>query len=590
MATENPREIANTKALVIDGNTTSRSILVRQLRDFGVGEVVQCSRIQDARNRLEHTVFDFVLCEQFFAEHHYSGQTLLDDLRRAHLLPFSTVFFMVTAEASYAAVSEAAESALDGYLLKPFTPSMLFERLNLARLRKRHLLPIFDALEQGQVDEAANLCLQRFETQGPYWLYTARIGAELLLRQGRPKEAESLYRAVLALRPAPWAELGVARAQIEAGQSNKALTTLQELIERDTGFADAYDVLGRAQVEMADFGGAMDSFRRASDLTPESVARLQKTGMMAYYVGDLANAKMPLTRAGILGVNSKLFDFQSLVLLAFCHLNERDRRGLDRCVADLVRFAERHAGSARVRRFRDMVHILGHLLHRRHEEVLAGLRVLAAELHDADFDFEAACNVCNLLSVLAERELRVEEAEAWVRQVGLRFANTRGLAELIANACVSHPPYAELVRDCLQQINAMAEAAMGRSLGGDVEGAVAQLLDDGARTQNTKLIDLAHQIVTRNQTRLGQAEALQSQIDALRQRCGVGPARAMLGQEGERSAGGVVLRIRDREAAKTKLKSGQGLPSGSPPTPRPVPPPGPARADALADSLRLHPQ
>ena len=52
MATENPRDIANTKALVIDGNTTSRSILVRQLRDFGVGEVVQCSRIQDARNRL----------------------------------------------------------------------------------------------------------------------------------------------------------------------------------------------------------------------------------------------------------------------------------------------------------------------------------------------------------------------------------------------------------------------------------------------------------------------------------------------------------------------------------------------------------
>ena len=113
-------------ALIVDSNATSRSILAAQLREYGVARIVQCARIQDARNRLEHTVFDYVLCEQFFGEGGYSGQTLLDDLRRAQLLPFSTVFFMVTAEASYAAVAEAAESALDGYLLKPFTPSSLF--------------------------------------------------------------------------------------------------------------------------------------------------------------------------------------------------------------------------------------------------------------------------------------------------------------------------------------------------------------------------------------------------------------------------------------------------------------------------------
>ncbi|MBF0743821.1 response regulator, partial [Shigella flexneri] len=56
------------QALVIDGNATSRSILVAQLRDYGIGRVVQCSRVQDARARLEHTVFDYVLCEQYFQE------------------------------------------------------------------------------------------------------------------------------------------------------------------------------------------------------------------------------------------------------------------------------------------------------------------------------------------------------------------------------------------------------------------------------------------------------------------------------------------------------------------------------------------
>ncbi|MFP5442180.1 MAG: response regulator, partial [Betaproteobacteria bacterium] len=60
-------------ALIVDSNATSRSILVGQLREYGVTRIVQCSRVQDARNRLEHTVFDYVLCEQYFGEGGYSG-------------------------------------------------------------------------------------------------------------------------------------------------------------------------------------------------------------------------------------------------------------------------------------------------------------------------------------------------------------------------------------------------------------------------------------------------------------------------------------------------------------------------------------
>ena len=71
-------DVQDSQALVIDSNATSRSILVAQLRQYGVNKVVQCNRIRDARARLEHTVFDYVLCEQYFAETNHSGQTLLD--------------------------------------------------------------------------------------------------------------------------------------------------------------------------------------------------------------------------------------------------------------------------------------------------------------------------------------------------------------------------------------------------------------------------------------------------------------------------------------------------------------------------------
>lgn len=532
------------QALIVDSNATSRSILVGQLREYGVGRIVQCSRVQDARMRLEHTVFDYVLCEQYFGESGYSGQTLLDDLRRAQLLPFSTVFFMVTSESSYAAVAEAAESALDGYLLKPFTPSALFERLGLARLRKVHLKPIFDAIEAEDFERAARLCVERFESRQPYWLYAARIGSELLLRLARHDEARTLFEAVIAARALPWAKLGVARAQIESGQAARAITTLQELIGEDASFADAYDVLGRAQVELGNFTQAIETYRTAAGLTPDSVVRLQKLGMMSYYMGDRETAAKVLARAAVLGIDSKLFDFQSLVLLTFAYFADNNRKGIERCLADFGRILERRHASVRIQRFAAVARTLQLIQQRQLSQAVESVRGMAREITSSDFDFEAACNLGSLLAVLADTSIDLSEGERWVRALGMRYANTRGLTELLANACSQHAPYAETVRDCLQQINQTAEAAMAQSLAGDPAGAVRHLLQQAEETLNSKLLDLSQQVLLRHRARMAAPEPLQEAIDALRARVGSAPSRAILGQDSERRPGGVVLRTR----------------------------------------------
>ena len=74
-------------ALVIEGNLQSRSILVSQLRELGVGTVSQCSRLVEARRKLEVNRFDVVICEQNFERDSMSGQDLLDDQRRNQLCP-----------------------------------------------------------------------------------------------------------------------------------------------------------------------------------------------------------------------------------------------------------------------------------------------------------------------------------------------------------------------------------------------------------------------------------------------------------------------------------------------------------------------
>ena len=552
------------KALIVDSNATSRSILVAQLREYGAGKVVQCSRIQDARNKLEHTIFDYVLCEQFFQESNSSGQTLLDDLRRAQLLPFSTVFFMVTSEASYAAVAEAAESALDGYLLKPFTPSALFERLSAARLRKKHLRPIFDAIESEDFELAAQLCVERFESRKLYWLYAARIGSELLLRLGRHQEAKALFDAVIATQALPWAKLGVARAQIEGGQSVKAVNTLQELLGEDPAFADAYDVLGRAQVELGNFSQAMETYRTASAITPDSVVRLQKLGMMSYYMGDIDEAVKALSRAVILGVDSKLFDYQSMVLLAFAYFGKEDRKGIERCLSDFAKAIDKQEGDVRLQRFAAVTSALQLVQQRQFSKAVDAIREMTGESKNPEFDFEAACNLASLISVLTATSIQLADGPQWIRDLSMRYASTKGLTELLANACNSHPSYAVIVREALQETNKTAEKAMSQSLGGDSDGAVDALLNYCALTSNSKILDVAQQMLIRNKTNMQHSDALQRTINDLRKKCGQAPARATLGQDSERHPGGVALRLPSAETSnKTKVRGD----SVAPPTP-----------------------
>jgi CheY-like chemotaxis protein/Flp pilus assembly protein TadD len=534
--------ISEARALVIDGNPTSRSILVSQLRDYGVGRVSQCHRVIDARMKLEHGQFDFVLCEQQFYDTAQSGQDLLDDLRRAQLLPFSTVFFMVTGEGSYSSVAEAAESALDGYLLKPFTSATLFERLHVARVRKAHLKPIFSAIEAQEFDVAARLCMDRFNKRGSYWLYAARIGAELLLRTQHHEEAQELFQAVIAAKTLPWAKLGVARAQIEAGHTVRALNTLERLIGEDSTYADAYDVMGSAQVELGKFNEALQTYRLAADLTPGSVARLQKYGMMAYYMGDIDTASRVLAKAAVIGGDSKMFDPQSLVLLAFAYFQTSDRKGLDRCMSDFMRLQEKAPGDPRMERFIAIVGALQLIRARQFSVAVEAVRRQGAEIRLPSFDFEAAGNLVGLLGVLAATSITLDESERWIEEIGLRYASSRSLGELLASSAVAHEPHAQALRLSHARINKMAESAMSLSLNGNPTGAVHGLLTAGRTTLNGKLADIAMQMLTRHASKIDGTEALRAQVELLRAACGVQPRRAALSQDRHRQPGGLSLR------------------------------------------------
>jgi tetratricopeptide (TPR) repeat protein len=512
-----------------------------QLKEFGVGSVSQASRLADARVTLENQFFDIVLCEQYFNHEKMTGQELLDDLRRNQLLPFATVFIMVTGEATYTRVAEAAESALDGYLLKPHKANQLAERLRQARMRKTSLQEIFAAIEWEEFERAANLCLERYETKGLFWLYAARVGAELMMRIGKYEQAQKLYEDIVAAKTLPWAKLGVARAMMESSQINHAVSALDTLISEDPSFADAYDVMGRAQFELGNLDQALATYKMACELTPNSVSRLQSLASMSFYTGDMKEAEKLLGRVALIGLDSKMFDPQTLVLLAFARLESKDRKGLDRCRVDLRRLMERNPDSLRLMRNDQVIEILIDLLAGQTAKASERVRQLNETARQPDFDFEACSNLITLCAQMARSIPGQSASRDMVERLALRFCTTRPMTEMLVGAGLAHKPFAELIRDAGNQINRIAQDAVSLGMRGDPASAVKQLMIEGNSTFNGKLIETAYQVLQRYQDKVPDAPQILDTVEALRTKYATRPGQHRKVEQ-RRQAGSLQLR------------------------------------------------
>lgn len=511
-------DIDRAVALVVDGNPSSRSVLVAMLREAGIGTVVQAMKAQEARRMLEHRRFDIVLCEYHFDHDAMNGQELMDDLRQAALLPLRTVVVMISGEADYAHVAEAAEAALDAYLIKPHTEAALRDRLAQARQRKRALTDIIDLVEGERFEAAATLAQQRSDGRGPAWLQAARIGAELYLRLGRPAEAVQLLEAILRTGALPWARLGLARAHVESGAVFQARRTLESLLGDHPGYADAYDVMGRVLLDEGKPAQAIEALGRATALTPNCVGRRVKLGLLHFYYGDPREALVHLDAAVRLGLNSRVFDLQGLVLQAALQFDRQDRRALALTAHSMSRLRAEAPQSARLRRFETTIGILLALLERRVPEAVSRLREMLAEAMAPDFEFEAACNLLMVLSRIDRAELHLSDLHDQVGRLAERFAVSHTTCEMLCGALRGSFAVIERIRAAHAAIGATTQQAVSSTLEGRPRDAAVALLAQARRTLNTKLMDLAMHTLERHGPAIADAAALLEEARELQER------------------------------------------------------------------------
>jgi DNA-binding response OmpR family regulator len=543
------RDIHLAKALLVESNATLRSVAAEQLRNVGVSHVTQASRVKDARLAIEREPFDIIICNREFEGSDDSGQDLLDELRRENLLPHSTVFLMVTSEASYAQVMEAAEAALDGILVRPYSAALLSQRLTEARHRKRELGDILLALDRGEPEVALTRALKRYQEKQPYATYCGRLVAELFLRLERPKDAKLVFEKLAQAANAAWAQLGQARACLALGDSPAAKQVIQAVLAAEPDTADAHDLMGRILVEQCDFDGALEAYRQAAAITPGCLLRNQHAGALAFYQGQGTEALKLLERSVGLGVQSKLFDALTLLLIAVLRHDAGDRAGVVSMRDQLLRYRERFPQSRRLGRFVQAAEVLVLLAPAGSDKALVALQSLSAQAGDDDFDLEAA-NTVLLLWARWPKDGSVQEAHAAIiERLGMRFCTSKAITEVLLASARREALATAVVKRCQARVAALSEQAMELSLKGEFAQAVELLLGNGERTLNAKWLEMAGLIARRNRERWADADAWSQKAALLLSRSCPGANHIAGIQRSGRSPGGLQLRGKEQAAA-----------------------------------------
>lgn len=552
------RDIHLARALLVESSPMLRSIAAAQLRDIGVGYVAQVARVKEARLLLEAERVDIVICNREFEGSDYSGQDLLDELRRERLLPHSTVFVMVTSRASYLQVVEAAESALDSILIRPYTGALLAERLREARNRKRELADVLRALDAGENELALVHAIRRFQEQQPYWLYCGRLAAELLLTLQKPEEAQRVFERLLKVKPGEsWVRLGIARAQIAVGAIADARRSIAEVLQADPDSADAHDMLGSILADQCDFDGALAEYRLAADRTPGCLLRAQHAGALAFYQGDGADALRWLERTLAIGAQSKLFDPLGLLLIAMIRYDLHDANAVAAMREQLRRRCLRSPDSLRLQRFEQTAAVLESLSAGRRSDALSGLSQLALQVTSEAFDIEAASVMLAVWARVPPDVRPAHDYEVMIERVGMRYCVSKAMAEVLVACSGRSEPAVGILRSCQARVFATAEQAMESSMQGKPAAAVESLLATGEATLNAKLLELAGHIVRRHEAALPDAQALSERAAALVGRFSRSSSHISGIQRSGRSPGGLQLRVRSAAPATAQLAAVQ---------------------------------
>jgi two-component system chemotaxis response regulator CheY len=114
------------KVMVVDDQTSMRAMICRALQDFGSRDVRDCSGAAQALDSIRADRVHLVISDYNMPE--MDGLAFLEAVRSDPDIG-KTGFIMLTGSSDRAVVERAAALGVNNYVVKPFTPATLREKI-----------------------------------------------------------------------------------------------------------------------------------------------------------------------------------------------------------------------------------------------------------------------------------------------------------------------------------------------------------------------------------------------------------------------------------------------------------------------------
>lgn len=329
-------ELEGLSALIIEPHAGMRASIHSMLTLCGLTRIEHASTSNQAVKHLGLRQFDMILCE-YDLEGGQDGQQLLEDLRHHKLMRLATMFFMVTAEGNHSKVVSAAELAPTDYILKPFTADRLLERIARALDKRNAFLPVYTLMEAGDQQEALAACVEGQRLHTRYAIDFLRLRAELHMFLGQADLAEPIYRHLVEIKAIAWARLGLAKTLFVRKRLAEAKDILEDLVDTNRNFVDAYDWLARTHAAVGELGKSQAVLADAVAVSPHAVRRLRTLADTAFEAGDVDTAEQSLRQVVSKAKYSEFRDPEDHVKLVRTLVHKGDPVGAAAVVRDLDR-------------------------------------------------------------------------------------------------------------------------------------------------------------------------------------------------------------------------------------------------------------
>ncbi len=269
------------KILIVDDFPAMRSMMRTMLVAFGADNIAEARTGEEALDILEEESKEIILCDYNLGEGK-DGQQVLEESKHRELIPYSTVFILVTAENTSDMVMGAMEHQPDDYLVKPFTKTVLQMRLRKLQDKKAGLRDISNAIERKDNERALLLCDKHIKENSKTAFEMFRIKGELYQNLSDFSAAEDIFEKVLAAREINWAKYGLGKVLYFQDQLDEAKEVLEDLITNNLKFVIAYDWLAKVEIALGNKQKAQKILSSAVDISPKGILRQRALGDISF--------------------------------------------------------------------------------------------------------------------------------------------------------------------------------------------------------------------------------------------------------------------------------------------------------------------